>query len=288
MLKTSVILPAKNRPYFLRFALLSLLNQSAKPDELIIADDGSSENLKGAIAEFLPLAPFKIKYVRQPDQGFRLARNRNNGVRCSTGDYLIFLDQDLILTKNLILTFVENYHPQRFNVCYPLRLTEQQTKRINENVVSQFAFDSIVAAEQLQKIQRQYRKDKLYYFLKLLNLRKHGAKFRGGAVAINKKDFIKINGYDENYIGWGHEDDDVGNRLNKIGIVGKNISRDEFPIHLYHPPHHKNGERVNKDYHYKNLKEIARGRYRAPAGLENPRQAEEISNEQLSCCCLSK
>ena len=282
MLKTSAIIPVKNRPQFLQFNLISILNQSLMPDELIIADDGSSEDLKTAIKEFSAMAPFKVKYVSQSDKGFRLTRNRNNGVRCSTGEYLIFLDQDLILTKNLILNFVRNYNPRCFNVCYPLRLTEQQTQLINPNVVSQFDFDSIVEAKQLQKIQRQYRKDKFYYHLKLLHLRKHGAKFRGGAVAINKKDFIKINGYDENYVGWGYEDDDVGNRLNKIGIIGKNISRHEFPIHLYHPPYHNNGERVNKEYHLKNIKEIDDGRYRAIVGFENPQDAEEINYEELN------
>jgi hypothetical protein len=108
-----------------------------------------------------------------------------------------------------------------------------------------------------------------------------GPKFRGGAAGINREDYEKINGYDENYIGWGNEDDDVGQRLYRIGVQGKNISREDFPIHLYHEPFHNQGERVNLAYHEKKRRAIRRGHFRAEVGLANPVDPEEIQFEQL-------
>ncbi len=281
-IKTSIIITVYNRANLLRNCLISLMKQSRFPDELIISDDGSQQDIKSVVLQLLPDINFKVKYVRQEDKGFRLARCRNNGVRFSEGDFLIFLDQDLIFTKNLLKTFFNNYEPKHFCVCYPLRLTESQTRLINDSVIRDFNFDSIFQQKQLKKIKKQYRKDKFYYCLKKANLRKIGTKFRGVAVGINRHDFFKINGYDEKYIGWGNEDDDLGYRLYKINTHGKNISYFDFPIHLYHEPFHNNGERVNKDYHLNNKREIDRGKFRAAQGLAPPPDAEEIVNIELN------
>jgi len=282
MIKTSVIIPVYNRPHLLRYCLISLINQSLLPHEVIVTDDGSREDMISVLREFSSEVMFKLKYVKQQDKGFRLARCRNNGVRFADGDYLIFLDQDLIFTKNLLQTFVRNQAVKQFNVCYPLRLTREQTDLINEDVIAHFRFDPIFQPKQINKIKKQYRKDKFYYYLKKLHLRYQGAKFRGGAVGINLEDFIKINGYDENYIGWGNEDDDLGSRLYRINCSGQNISFDDFPIHLYHDPFHNNGERVNLEYHNKNKTEIDRGRFRAKAGFENPINPDEIIYKTLN------
>ncbi|HDP98292.1 MAG TPA: glycosyltransferase [bacterium] len=282
MIKTSVIITVYNRRQLLRNCLISLIHQSQLPDELIISDDGSQEDIREILYEMAAQMKFILKYVRQPNRGFRLARCRNNGVRFSQGDYLIFLDQDLIFTKNLMATFIDNYHPQHFNVCYPLRLSAQQTRMIDDNVIRDFNFDQIFKGSQLQKINRQYRKDKFYSLLKRLHVKDSGAKFRGGAVGINRADFEKINGYDENYIGWGNEDDDLGRRLYRIGVRGRNISDSEFPIHLHHHPFHINGERVNHNYYQAKKNDIDRGKYQAKNGLDNPDDTHEIVYQEFS------
>lgn len=45
---------------------------------------------------------FEIKHVYQEDIGFRLARSRNNGARIASGDFLIFLDQDVIMPNDFV------------------------------------------------------------------------------------------------------------------------------------------------------------------------------------------
>ncbi len=275
MYKNSLIIPVFNNTPLLRLALLSLIHQSCLPDEVIISDDGSSENILSVIREYQSQYKFKVKYVRQANKGFRLASCRNNGVRFSQGDYLIFLDQDLIYTKHFVRTMLESRENNHFCVSYPIRLTQSQTQVIEEAIVRAFDFDLLLSKKQLKKIKKQYRKDKLYYYLKRLKLRKTGPKLRGGVVGINREEFFKINGYDENYQRWGNEDDDLGRRFYQIGVIGKNISMDEFPMHLYHIPFHNNGKRINKPYHSKRMVEIKQGNYRAVNGLLNPLDHEE-------------
>jgi len=95
----SIILVVFNRIDFLRKSLLSINSQSYLPDEVVITDDGSKEDIPGGIADMLPKLKFKLKYVKQQDKGFRLAKCRNNGIRIAEGDFLIFWDQDVLGTK---------------------------------------------------------------------------------------------------------------------------------------------------------------------------------------------
>lgn len=87
----SVIIPCYNQAYYLKEALESVHRQTRRPEEIIVVDDGSAENLQAVTSEY-PL----VRYVRQENQGPAVARNR--GIEESQGDYLVFLDADDRLT----------------------------------------------------------------------------------------------------------------------------------------------------------------------------------------------
>ena len=280
---TSVIITVYNRPRLLERALISLAHQSKLPNELIISDDGSQEDLVSVVKAFKDKFNFSLIYTRQEDKGFRLARCRNNGIRASRGDYIIFLDQDLVYTKNFLETLVQNRKNGCFCTTYPVRLTQEQTDRITDEMIANFRFDSIITPEQHQKIKKQYTKDRFYYYMRSIGLRAHGPKLRGGACGINRTDLIDVNGYDERYIGWGYEDDDLTRRLYQNKTTGINISYDEFPIHLFHEPFHENGQRVNRAYYFKSkLKTKLHKAFRAEIGLDNPVDSDEISTDYIN------
>ena len=86
----SVIIPCYNHGHFLSQAIESVLSQSYKNVEVIVIDDGSSDNTRN-VAESYP----GVKYIYQENQ--RVSAARNNGIENSTGDYLIFLDADDML-----------------------------------------------------------------------------------------------------------------------------------------------------------------------------------------------
>ena len=98
--KISVIVTLYNRLEYARNMILSLLNQTLMIDELIFADDGSKRDVSEVIKDLIDECPFEIKHVYQEDIGFRLARSRNNGARIASGDFLIFLDQDVIMPND--------------------------------------------------------------------------------------------------------------------------------------------------------------------------------------------
>ena len=282
MFTTSVIIATYNRADFLINCLFSLIHQSQLPDEIIISDDGSTDDMLDAIRKILPQIPVKLKFVQQENNGFRLAKVRNNGVRASRGDYLVFVDQDLIFTKNFIKTFVKNRKENQFCVSYPVRLSATQSDLLDQSIIGQFGFYKFLKKFQREKIKKQYRKEYIYYILKKLRLRETGPKLRGGAAAINRSDYFKVNGYDEKYQGWGNEDDDMGKRLYRAGVIGKNPFYREFPLHLYHPPHHENGERINNPYYKNRVKEIRAGDFRSKYGIENPLDENKFEVTELN------
>ncbi len=84
----SVIIPAYNAERFIGEALKSVFEQSYSNIEVIVIDDGSSDNTAGTVQAFSA----DILYIRQANQGIGGARN--TGIRKSSGDYLTFLDSD--------------------------------------------------------------------------------------------------------------------------------------------------------------------------------------------------
>jgi glycosyltransferase involved in cell wall biosynthesis/ubiquinone/menaquinone biosynthesis C-methylase UbiE len=88
VIKVSVIIPTYNRANFVCEAINSCLNQTFRNFEIIVIDDGSTDNTKEALKRY----GSSIRYVYQENQGRAEARNR--GIKLAEGEYIAFLDDD--------------------------------------------------------------------------------------------------------------------------------------------------------------------------------------------------
>lgn len=86
----SVVLPTYNRAGLIARTIQSVLDQTWESWELIIIDDGSTDETAQVVSPFLKDA--RIRYLRQTNSGQAVARNR--GISTATGDYIAFLDSD--------------------------------------------------------------------------------------------------------------------------------------------------------------------------------------------------
>jgi glycosyltransferase involved in cell wall biosynthesis len=268
-MRISVIVTVYNRAEALMKALWSLHVQSRPPDEVIVSDDGSPLDIRASLEAYSDSLGFDLIYVRQEDRGFRLARCRNNGVRAASGEYLVFMDQDIVVTRGYLDLYAGRGKTGEFLVAYPVLLSEKQSEALTPEVIERGDYASVVDAGQTQTVRRQYRKDAFYMLVRMVLGRGHRPKLRGGAFGMAAGDFADVNGFDENYLGWGAEDDDLGRRLYKRGITGRTVFRNEFPLHLWHPHVTGESDSVNLPYYNRRLREIARGDYRAVNGLSN-------------------
>jgi amino acid adenylation domain-containing protein len=96
----SVIIPAYNSAQYLPEAIDSVLNQTHSGCEIIVVDDGSTDETKVVCAKYLNGTSSTIKYVYQSNQGLPAARNK--GVEASSGEYLVFLDSDDCLLPSAV------------------------------------------------------------------------------------------------------------------------------------------------------------------------------------------
>ena len=104
----SVIIPTYNRAVQVKQAVQSVLNQSHANIETIVVDDGSSDNTRSVLEEFI--AAGLIRYIRHDTpQGASAARN--SGIRTATGKYIAGLDDDDIFEPNRIEELIKAYKP---------------------------------------------------------------------------------------------------------------------------------------------------------------------------------
>ncbi|MFA5038112.1 MAG: glycosyltransferase [Candidatus Omnitrophota bacterium] len=94
----SVIIPTYNCEKFLPDALDSVLKQTFQDFEIIVVDDGSTDNTRGLIKSYMDKHPGKINYVYQENMG--LACARNTAIRHSKGEYIAILDADDMFMPN--------------------------------------------------------------------------------------------------------------------------------------------------------------------------------------------
>jgi len=116
MPRISVIIPTYNRERLLPRALRSVINQSTTPAEVIVVDDGSSDNTRQVIKEIAAWADLELRYLRQSNRGPAAARNL--GIRAASGEYLAFLDSD------------DEFHRDKLAIQYA-RLCSQANCRIS-------------------------------------------------------------------------------------------------------------------------------------------------------------
>lgn len=133
MPKVSIIIPTYNRARYLPEAINSVIDQTYHAYEIIVIDDGSSDETHKIVDDFISKYPEKLRYYHQENRGPAAARNK--GIQESKGEYISFLDSDdLWLPQKLekSITFLE-----RFNfdwICTASYRIKDITKGIEKDV----------------------------------------------------------------------------------------------------------------------------------------------------------
>lgn len=113
MASISVIIPVYNHAHTLERCLLSIKNQTLAPLEVIIVNDGSTDNFAEALKNALStVSGLNTKVIQQQNQGASAARNR--GLAVAEGDYVIFWDADTVAKPHLLADLAEalGAHPE--------------------------------------------------------------------------------------------------------------------------------------------------------------------------------
>lgn len=235
-MKCSLIISTYNWPAALEICLLSVLAQQQPPNEVIIADDGSTEETRQLIARYREKLPVPVHHVWHEDMGFRKTIILNKAVHKSSYEYIVQIDGDVILDKHFIADHLAVAEKDAFVRGTRAMISEERTQQIiaSKNIGLSFLSAGI-----------KHRNNALRLFaLRALGVRKKMSSnsVRGSNLAFWKADFIKVNGYDNDLQGWGHEDEELAARFINAGIIKKIVKLCAVQYHLYHKVSNKDNE----------------------------------------------
>jgi len=260
----AVLVSAYERPDSLRRALLSLALQRGVAGlmEVVVTDDGSPHSLRPIVEAFARRVDFPVRFTTHPHDGFRLARCRNEGVLVSKAPYLLFTDGDCILPPDHVRCHLDYRRVGRAVVgdCY--RLDRVTSDRITDGAVWSGEYLAWVPVRERCRMALKAFRAWWYHLLRCAMR----PRMTGNNIGIWRMDFERVNGYDENYVGWGLEDRDLQLRLSQLGLRFKSILSRSVTCHLWHPPvaTFARNNVGTKNLEYYQRKEIA---LRCPVGL---------------------
>jgi glycosyltransferase involved in cell wall biosynthesis len=242
-----VIISAYNNPAWLEKVLLGYISQSVKPDEIVIADDGSNDETRQLIDTFKERLP--IKHVWHPDEGYQKCSILNSAVLEAKSDYLIFTDQDCIPRSDFVETHLK-YSAKGFFLSggvlrLPLKLSKEITE---EDIRSQNVFSLKWLINKgfpiTFKCTKLITNKTFCLFMNAVTPAK--ATWNGGNSSVWKSDILAVNGFNE-MMKYGGEDREFGERLINFGSKSKQIRYSAILLHLDHSHPYKNAEAILKN-----------------------------------------
>ncbi|WP_420151828.1 glycosyltransferase family 2 protein [Spirosoma sp.] len=257
-ISVALVIATYNWPEALKLVLESVLQQQVLPDEVIIADDGSDYSTKALIDDFKVNFPVPLKHFWHEDNGFQKTLILNLAIAGTTCDYIVQVDGDIVLHRNFIKDHIRTAERGYYIRGSRVMLSEQRSKQ--ELKSGLFQGVSIFSQGIRNRINMLRIPVLAPFFVKKS---KRSDNVSGCNCAFWHDDFVRVNGYNNEIKGWGHEDIELAARFINLGLSQKKIKMMAVCYHLHHPFHDRKRENINYVI-YKNT--LSQGIWYCPQG----------------------
>jgi len=239
--KASVIISFYNKTAWLKLILAALERQTLKEFEVVIADDGSGEEVVQEIKNSIASSPLNIQHLWHPDEGFMKTIMLNKAIVASRSDYLIFIDGDCIPHHRFVEDHLRLKKENQVLGGRRVNLSEVISKTLNtENIskgILERTFFLRLLRDSITGKSRDVEKGIHINASKINRLfGSHKKGLLGCNFSIAKQDLLSVNGFDERYKHPGvGEDTEINRRLKKKGMQVFSPKFCMIQYHLWHP-----------------------------------------------------
>ncbi len=235
----SLIAPTYNWTDALELLLISILQQTILPNEVIIADDGSGLATKNLIEKFQETFPVPLIHIWHDDNQNQKPKIMNKAIARASGSYIIEIDGDIIMNKNFIKNHLNFAEKGFYLFGSRVNIQEKILQSIFDKKTITFNFFS-------KGIKKRFRTLHMPIFMKFAQIvHKRSSKLRGCNMSFWREDFIKVNGFNEDLVGWGMDDSELIERFHNINIKGKRLKFAGIVYHIFHKEQDKSQTDIN-------------------------------------------
>ena len=227
--KISLVISTYNHVRPLELCLAGFRKQTTPPKEIIIADDGSTTATRDLIARLAPSIPCPVRHLWHEDLGFRKNVILNRALSTALGDYLVLTDADCIPHSK----FIADHASLAEKGFWVQGRRSYLSSTFSDTLLSTDSIHPLplFLSGQLSGVAKAFRLP-----LPIIRRNQEQRGIIGCNMAMWRDDLLKINGWDEEYEGWGlGEDSDVGSRLYHLGRPRKFVYGRAILYHLHHP-----------------------------------------------------
>ncbi len=229
-LDISLIISTYNWPEALRLVLESLTHQTVMPNQIIVADDGSENTTKTLIDEFRPRFNIPLLHIWQERNGFQKTTILNKAIAAANCSYIVQMDGDIITHPGFVQDHAniaeKGYYVRGSRTLLGAPLTH---RLISQKKLRRIKAYTAGIKNRINAIHQPVISSLLTKY------RNASSNVHGCNLAYWRDDFIKINGYDNRFKGWGHEDIELAARFVNNGILQKKVKMKAVCYHLDHP-----------------------------------------------------
>ncbi|WP_104636794.1 glycosyltransferase family 2 protein [Helicobacter felis] len=255
----ALVITTYNQEARLSMVLDSVLHLACLPNEVLIADDGSTESTRSLVQNYQPLFQEKslpLKHIWQEDLGFRAAKSRNNAIKEAHSEYVIIVDTDMILSPMFIYDHLYFARPKLLLQGTRITLNAQESAFLLENMNFRLAYNkhswknfrSLLFARLVAC--RTYQRK----LLDKAKIWRDGIKWvRSANMSFSKTDFDAIEGFHEGFVGWGGEDSEFVARFLFNGGEAKKLRFSALAYHIHHQENSRHNAHANHILHTKTL-----------------------------------
>ncbi|MET3653771.1 glycosyltransferase family 2 protein [Dyella japonica] len=232
-LKVSVVLLTYNWPQALERMLEGLARQTQLPYEVIVADDGSTEETAALVKRMAATFPVPLRHMWQEDRGFRAARARNRGIAASRGDYVILLDGDMLIHPHFIADHLMLAERGFFLQGGRIKATPEASQRLLAGEAPVFAPWSEANFDEFDGTKRLYA-FRAPPLARWKSRSRNGGRVMSCNMSFWRDDLLRVNGFDERMEGYGAEDRELAARLENTGLKRRALKWAALAVHLWH------------------------------------------------------